>query len=157
MNNFQKHKHSVGQNSFHLVWCPKYRWHVLKPKPINKVCEALIRGTCFYNKYEVLELEVMKDHIHLFVELPPDVSVSDAFHRIKGRTSRILRQKFVWLRKMYPHGNMWSPGKFFRSVGSVTAETIQNYIKYSNNNWMHVKPGSSKHFSKMQKRISAFG
>jgi putative transposase len=155
---FQRRSHSVGQNAFHLVWCPKYRWNVLKPKPINALCEALIRGTCYHNGYTVYELEVMPDHIHLFVELPPRVSVSAAFHRIKGRTSRILRSKFGWLRKMYPRGHMWSPGKFYRSVGSVTADTIQNYIKYSQHDWQDVKPGTSKTFPKgEQQRISAFG
>lgn len=154
---FQRRKHSVGQNAFHLVWCPKYRWHVLKPNPINKMCEALIRGTCYYEGYVVHELEVMHDHIHLFVELPPHVSVSEAFHKIKGRTSRILRSKFIWLRKMYKRGHMWSPGKFYRSVGSVTKETIENYIKYSQQDWKHVKPDAKKSFAKRgQERISSF-
>jgi putative transposase len=157
MNSFKNNKHSVGQNSFHFVWCPKYRWHALKPKPINKMCEALIRGTCYYNDCKVLELEVMEDHIHLFVELPPTISVSDAFHKIKGRTSRILRKRFPWLRKLYKKGHMWSPGKFYRSVWAVTADTIKNYIKYSQHDWKYVKPGAKKTFKKKQNLISAYG
>lgn len=157
MKDFQRRKHSVGQNSFHFVWCPKYRWHVLKPKPINKMCEALIRGTCYYNDFEIIELEVMKDHIHLFVEIPPRYSVSKAFNLIKGRTSRILRKRFIWLRKMYPRGHMWSPGKFYRSVGAVTSETIKNYIKYSQHDWKHVRPGTGRTFSgQAQEKISSF-
>jgi len=139
MKKFQKHRHSVGQNSFHLVWCPKYRWHVLKTPCINKVCTGALRQVAFNYGFRIHELKVMQNHIHLFVELPPDVSVSKALQLFKGISSRMLRRRFIWLRKMYKRGSMWSPGKFFRSVGAVTADTIEHYIKYSNNNWAYYK------------------
>ena len=137
MRKFQHHKHSVGQNSFHLVWCPKYRWHALKPVVINRVCEGSLRLVALKYGFAIHELKIMPDHIHLFVELPPQVSVSKALQLFKGISSRILRRKFIWLRKLYKRGNIWSPGKFFRSVGSVTAETIEHYIKHSNHNWKY--------------------
>lgn len=140
MQEFQKSNHSIGQNCFHFVWTTKYRMNILKPAHINKMCTALIRGTCYYNKIRVIELEVAVNHVHLFVELPPTMDISEAFRRIKGRTSRILRMRFPWLRKKYPQGHLWTQGKFYRSVGSVQAETIQKYIKYSNRQWRYVRP-----------------
>ena len=139
MRKFQHHKHSVGQNSFHIVWCPKYRWHALKPIVINKVCEGAIRLVALKYGFTIHELKVMPNHIHLFVELPPYTSVSKALQLFKGISSRILRRKFIWLRKLYKRGHMWSPGKFYRSVGNVTAETIKHYIKHSNHNWKYYK------------------
>ncbi len=146
LTDFQRSNHSVGQNCYHLVWTTKFRINFLKPKHINNLCTALIKGTCFYNKIKLIELEVMSDHVHLFVELPPTMDVSEAFKRIKGRTSKILREKFSWLRKKCPKGHLWTAGKFYRSVGSVQAETIQKYIKYSNRKWKYVKPGSREPF-----------
>jgi putative transposase len=139
MRKFQHNNHSVGQNSFHLVWCPKYRWHALKPIVINKVCTGILRMIALQNGFIIHELKVMEDHIHLFVELPPHISVSKAFQLFKGISSRILRRRFIWLRKLYRRGSMWSPGKFFRSVGSVTADTVEHYIRHSNHNWSYYK------------------
>lgn len=139
MREFQHNNHSVGQNSFHIIWCPKYRWHILKPVEINKVCEGILRLVAMQQGYTIYELKVMEDHIHMFIEIPPEVSISRSFQMLKGVSSRVLRRRFTWLRKMYPKGNMWSPGKFFRSVGCVTADVIENYIKNSNRNWAHFK------------------
>lgn len=67
MKKFQHHKHSVGQNSYHLVWCPKYRWNTLKTICINKVCEGSLKLVAYQNKFIIHELKVMPNHIHLFV------------------------------------------------------------------------------------------
>ena len=79
-------------------------------------------------------LEVMEDHIHIFVEVPPTMSVSKALNLLKGFSSYKLFQKQPWLRAYFRKGHLWSPGKFFRSVGNVTAEAIKNYIAQSNRN-----------------------
>ena len=78
------------------------------------------------------ELEVMPDHIHCFVEIPPTMSVSKALNLLKGYSSYKLFAKHTWLRRYFRKGHLWSPGKFFRSVGNVTAEAIKNYIACSN-------------------------
>ena len=74
----------------------------------------------------------MSDHIHLFVDLRPDMSVSFAFQILKGYSSRMIFKYHPWLRRHFRTGHLWSPGKFFRSVGSVTDEAIKNYIAQSN-------------------------
>ena len=127
--------HTIGQNIYHMVWSPKYRKHVLKPFDIAKMCELVLKTTAEKHGITIHEIRVMPDHIHLFVEIPPRISPSMAFMYLKGRSSRVLRKHFPWLRKMYPDGHMWSKGKFLRSIGSVTMETIEHYIQRSEHNW----------------------
>jgi len=84
-----------------------------------------------YGMY-IYELQVMPDHIHLFVEIPPTLCVSKALQLLKGYSVYALFRKHPWLRRYFRTGHLWSPGKFFRSVGNVTAETIKHYIAESN-------------------------
>lgn len=124
--------HAVGQNSYHLVWKPKYSWNCFKFQWVKNDCEAIINEAVLRYKLKLYELEVMPDHVHVFVEIPPTMSVSKALNLIKGYSSFKLFRKHPWLRRYFRKGHLWSPGKFFRSVGNVTAEAIQNYISQSN-------------------------
>ena len=137
--------HTIGQSMYHMVWAPKYRRHVLKPFDIAKACEVILKVTAQKHGILIHELRVMPDHIHLFAEIPPRISPSMAFMYLKGRSSRVLRQLFPWLRKMYPNGHMWSKGKFLRSIGSVTADTIEHYIQRSEHNWKYFDVREEKH------------
>ena len=127
-----KFAHGVGQNSYHLVWKPKYSWDVFKFPWMRKDCEAILIEDAKRYNIKIYELEVMEDHVHVFVEIPPDMSVSKALHLLKGSSSYKLFRKHPWPRKYFRKGHFWSPGKFFRSVGNVTAEAIKNYIAESN-------------------------
>ena len=147
-----KHKnHSVGQNCYHLVWKTKYSQPVFKIKAYRKVCEGTLKQLALNYGFFIYELQVMDDHIHLFVDLPSTVPVSKALQLFKGISSRILRRTFSYLRD-YKH--LWSPGKFFRSVGNVTADVIQNYIKYSQGSWS--LPDNKLPAYYHQKHLSAF-
>ena len=125
-------KHSVGQNSFHFVWKPKYAWDPFKFEAVMNCCVAAIRKTCKNHAMSIFELEVMPDHVHCFVELPPTMSVSKAFQFLKGYSSKMLFEHFPWLKRYFRNGHLWSPGKFFRSVGAITEDAIKNYIANSN-------------------------
>jgi putative transposase len=131
-NNLTHRSHSVGQNAFHLVWKPKYSSSFLRYVPVNKVCSGAIKLVAYQYKMRIYELQVMPDHIHLFVELPPTISVSKALQLFKGISSRILRRRFKFLTKI---PMIWSKGKFFRSVGNVSFDTIQRYIAESQGEW----------------------
>lgn len=124
--------HSVGQNSYHLVWKPKYCWDIFKFPWVQKDCEAILNEAALRYKMQIYELEVMPDHVHCFVEIPPTMSISKALNLLKGYSSYKLFQKHKWLRSYFRKGHLWSPGKFFRSVGNVTSEAIKNYIAESN-------------------------
>jgi len=120
--------HSVGQNTYHLIWKTKYSVPIFRIEMYRKVCQGAIRQVAINYGFQIYELKVMEDHVHLFVEIPPTLPVSKALQLFKGISSRMLRRNFKYFRK-YRH--LWSPGKFYRSVGNVTAMVIENYIKYS--------------------------
>ena len=132
MTELTHRSHSVGQNAFHFVWKPKYSSKFLGYESTNKVCIGAIKLIAKQNKCLIYELQVMADHIHLFVELPPTLSVSKALQLFKGISSRILRRRFKFLNKI---PMIWSKGKFYRSVGNVNFQTIQNYITQSQGEW----------------------
>ena len=109
----------------HVVWCPKYRRPVLTG-PVAARCDELIRQVCAERGWEIVALQVMPDHVHLFVKPDPKTAPSAVAGRVKGRTSRVLRQEFPELRRRLP--TLWSSSYFAASVGAVSASTVQRYI-----------------------------
>jgi putative transposase len=150
--NLKSNKHSVGQNAYHLVFKPKYARPLFKNLHFRKVCKGALQMVAIRYGFQIHELQVKEDHVHLFVELPPYVPVSKAFQLFKGISSRVLRRNFSYLRKDGDH--LWSPGKFYRSVGNVSADVIQNYIRYSQGSWS--LPDSKLPSYYHQKHLSAF-
>lgn len=121
--------HAVGQNSYPFVWCPRFRHKIFQHKELKFACENILRAICRKNDFEIFELEMGADHIHLFVDITPNFSVSKAFQILKGVSSRMLSKSFSdLLHCYYWKGGIWSRGKFFRSVGNVTSDVIRNYI-----------------------------
>ena len=135
--------HSVGQNAYHLVWKPKYAMPVFRFERSRRVCDGVLRMIAFQHNMKVYELQVMPDHVHLFVEVPPTLCVSKALQLFKGISSRVLRRNFPSLRKW---NCLWSPGKFFRSVGNVTSDVITHYIAESRGGWKFAR----------QKKLASF-
>lgn len=82
-------------------------------------------------RYNIHALELTEDHVHLFLEFHPSTSLSKAVQYLKGGSSYRMFKLHPELRKRYWGGSLWSSGKFFRSVGNVTADTIKHYIKES--------------------------
>ena len=128
MKEIARTAHAVGQNCFHMIWAPKYRYPVFKFPNYRQEMEIILRDTAQRHNIVIHELCVESDHIHLFVELPPTLSVSGAFQIIKGGSSYAFRNKHPMLRK---YRALWSIGKFYRSVGAVTDVAIQRYINDS--------------------------
>jgi putative transposase len=124
----QKATHGPGgpyDLGYHVVWCPKYRRKVLTGK-IAARCDELIRSKCAEHDWQIIALEIMADHVHLFVKAHPKHSPSFVANQIKGFTSRHLRQEFASLRSRLP--TLWSRSFFVASVGAVSAATVQRYI-----------------------------
>ena len=122
--------HSIGQCLYHLEWCPKYRYHMFKKEENKKLCENILHETAQRHGITIVELCVMPDHLHMIVELPPTMSVSRVFHLLKGASSHELFKRKPHFRLRYRTGHFWSPGKFYRTVGDVDAETTINYVKH---------------------------
>jgi putative transposase len=96
---YQRDEHRVHLIVYHLVWTPKRRKAVL----VNDVaaeCRNLIEQKCIERSWQIIELAIQPDHIHLFVRVFPAVSASEVVKECKGVTSRILRQKYPQLRKL---------------------------------------------------------
>ncbi len=110
----------------HIVWCPKYRRSVLTP-PVDARLKELLTEVASEQGMTIHAVEVMPDHVHLFVESDPTLCVAEIVNRFKGRTSRILRQEFPSLRSRLP--TLWSRSYFAATVGAVSEATIRRYIE----------------------------
>jgi putative transposase len=93
---------------------------------IAETLKEEIQKLCTEQGAEVLELEVMPDHVHLLVGMPPKLSVSQLVHRLKGSTSRKLRLKYPWLQK---GKHLWSPSFFVSSVGGAPLDVVKRYLE----------------------------
>jgi putative transposase len=124
---YVKNAGAVYSLKYHLVWCPKYRRPVLADEAVEARLRDLIMEVAVETEARVHALEVMPDHVHLFVESDPRWAIVNLVNRFKGRTSRILRQEFPALRSRLP--SLWSRSYFASSVGSVSEVAIQRYIE----------------------------
>ena len=147
--------HGVGQNCFHLVWKVKYSYNFLNRLHLRKVVEGTIRLIAYQRGWHIYELNVQPDHVHCFIGFPPNVSVSYVLAVLKAKTSSALFRNFPWLRKYFRKGHFWSPGKFFRSVGNVSADVIENYIRCSQGSWK--VPTSALPAYYQQRKLSSYG
>ena len=122
---YAKNAGAVFSLKYHLVWCPKYRRAVLVDAVDRRLRELLTEKSDELGM-TVHALEVMPDHVHLFVESDPTHCVAEIVNRLKGHTSRVLRDEFPSLRSRLP--TLWSRSYFASSIGHVSAATIERYI-----------------------------
>ncbi|PAV10662.1 transposase [Methanosarcina spelaei] len=123
--------HGYGQITYHIVLVPKYRYNIFYNKHIKKDCELILINICAKNGYKIHAMEVVDNHVHLFLEFHPSSSLSKVIQYLKGGSSYRLFRLHPDLKNQYWGGSLWSNGKFYRSVGNVTADTIKHYIKES--------------------------
>jgi putative transposase len=129
MNRTRSGSHSVTRLTAHLVWCTKYRYHVLRGD-IQKRCRELIIQICDAEDVVILKGVVSKDHVHMHIEYPASSSVSDLVKGIKGRTSRLLQQEFPKLAERYWGRHFWAIGYGAWSTGNITEDIIQAYLEH---------------------------
>ena len=127
MENYRKTSHSVYDLKYHLVWITKYRKPVLFGDVAIRLRE-LIREICKSLDIEIIKGHVSKDHVHLFVSVPPQLSISKVMGRIKGKTSRKMLNEYRRLTKEFWGRHLWARGYFAASSGNVTDEVIMQYI-----------------------------
>ncbi|KAF5415215.1 MAG: hypothetical protein C5S48_06420 [Candidatus Methanogaster sp.] len=118
-------RHTVSLLTDHMVITPKYREKILVGD-VALAVEGIIRTTCKEMKIEIIDMAVNIDHVHLFIGYPPKYSVSFIAKKIKGRSSRILRQNFPHL-KEWCKDHLWAPGCYHGSVGHGW-EVVEKYI-----------------------------
>ena len=129
MSRFSKLSHVLWHCQYHIVWCPKYRYRVLK-EAIGVEAYNCIQSFCSRLGCEVIELNVQPDHVHLLVRVPPKVSISKLVGTIKGRTAIRVFKKYPHLKQRPYWGNhFWARGYCVDTVG-LNPEMIQKYVKY---------------------------
>jgi putative transposase len=128
MENYRRSSHSVYDIKYHIVWITKYRKPVLQGVIAERVRE-LIREICRAHDVEIIKGHVSKDHVHLFLSVPPDISVSKLVQRLKGKSAYKLLQEFKGLNRQFRGRHMWARGYFVASSGNITDEMIVQYIE----------------------------
>ena len=129
MNNMRSGNHTISQLQVHIVWVTKYRYHVLTGD-IQKRCRELIIQVCDAEDIQILKGVVSKDHVHMHIEYPPSISVSNIVKRLKGRVSRRLQEEFPELSKRYWGKHFWAIGYGAWSTGNISDEMVEEYLEH---------------------------
>ena len=123
-------KHAVYDLKYHLVWIPKYRKDILD-KEVSRYLKVIFSKIAEEYDFKIDTMEVMEDHVHIFVEVPPRYSPARVVQVMKSISAREVFSQFPDLRKQLWVGELWNDGYFVRSVGDkVTADIIRKYIEY---------------------------
>ena len=121
--------HTVSRLSAHIVWITKYRYHVLKGD-IQVRCRDLLVQICNSEHVQILKGVVSKDHVHMHIEYPPSLSISNLVKKLKGRSSRILQLEFPTLKKRYWGCHFWAIGYGVWSTGNISDAMVQEYLEH---------------------------
>jgi putative transposase len=124
-NRYRVNAGSVFSLKYHLVWCPKYRKRILVDG-LEKRLRELLYQKAKEIKATIHALEIMSDHVHMFVESDPTMAPARLAAQFKGFTSHELREEFPWLKSYLP--SLWSRSYYIGTVGAVSKSVVQRYI-----------------------------
>jgi len=122
---------SVYNVGYHLIWCPKYRRCVLI-NPVDEDLKALLTKKSKEIDVDIIKMEILPDHIHLFVKSDPTSAPHWIVQQLKGYTSRILREKYPHLKSRLP--SLWTRSYYCESVGHISEDTVKRYIEEQKGN-----------------------
>jgi len=121
--------HCFYECKYHLVWTPKYRGKILKQDYTKQELARIIKLICQWKGYEMMELSIQADHLHLCIIIPPKHSLSYAISIIKGKTSSWIKKKNRKIKGLCDKGSLWARGYFVSTIG-IDEIIIRRYIKY---------------------------
>ena len=130
MRHYKSNRNIVFSCKYHVVFCPKYRRRVLidgVDERFKEIATELAKELSF----EILEYEVVPDHVHLLIDCDPQFGIHKVVKRLKGRSSKLLREEFPWLKSRLP--TLWTNSYFVATVGGAPIEVVKQYIK--NQKW----------------------
>lgn len=126
--------HAVYDTSYHLVWCPKYRKKLFEREEVKERAAQLIREISEEYGFDVVEMEIAIEHVHILLSFPPRYSIGDVVRIIKSITARQLFREFPMLKHKLWSGELWEDGYFARTVGDrMTREVVEQYIEHHRN------------------------
>lgn len=111
---------------YHVVWCPKYRRSVLVDGA-DEALRRIVERVCLARDADLIELEVMPDHVHLLVDIDPQYGIHRLVKEIKGTSSRELRASFPFLKSRLP--TLWTNSYFVSTVGGAPLAVVKQYIE----------------------------
>jgi putative transposase len=127
MTEYRRSPHVVYDIKYHFVWCPKYRFAVLEGRLKDRL-EVLISEICEMMGVIMVEGEIMKDHVHMCLSVPPKHSPSEVMKRVKGISSERVFKEFPEIKKRYWGCHFWARGYFVSTVG-INEDVIKKYIR----------------------------
>jgi putative transposase len=133
MPDYRRGAHTVFEIHLHVVFTTKYRKPVLGGE-VGMRMRELIRDICAQHEVKIMKGHVAKDHVHLFLSIPPQVTISRLLQWLKGKTAHHLLGEFAHLKKQFWGRHLWARGYFCCSSGNVTDEIIAEYIANQNEN-----------------------
>ena len=125
---YDKGKHTTFYHRYHLVWITKYRYKALEDDVRLRIRE-IIRQVCAENRVEIIKGVLARDHVHMFVSIPPNLSVSDLVRKMKGRSSHKVQREFPKLKKRYWGRHLWGRGFFSTTNGAITEDIVLQYLE----------------------------
>ena len=130
MKLLKKNRDAVFNIGYHIIFCPKYRRKVLVDG-VDVLLKKLIIEKAKMHRFEIEKMEVMPDHVHLFVKSNPKLSAHSLIAKLKGYSSFMLRKKFPYLKSRLPC--MWTRSYFCETIGHISEETVKKYIEQQKN------------------------
>jgi len=138
-NEYERQNHSVGISIWQFEWCPKYRYKMMKNPEKRALVQACIRRAASMWKIGIIEINVQPDYVHLTAKIPMTMTPSDALHKLKGNYAKKIFEMVPHFRLRYRKGHFWSRGKFAASLGMITVEAANEYVrsqdKHHNTRW----------------------
>ena len=125
----EHYSHKIGNNFWHLEWCTKYRYKMMRKLENKNLAESAIRKAAHENRIVIHEIAVMPEHVHLLVSLPNGMTDSKALALLKGRSAYLIFRNKEKTRLRYPRGHFWSSGNYAATVGHNDIEACTHYIR----------------------------
>lgn len=123
---YSNSSHSVFNVGYHIVFCPKYRRKVLV-NGVDERAKQLFQEKANEIGVVIERMEVMPDHVHLFIKSKPTYAIHFVVNQLKGYSSLMLRKEFPWLRSRIP--TLWTRSYFVETIGHISEETVKQYIE----------------------------
>lgn len=123
---YKSNKNIIYSCKYHVVWCPKYRRSVLVDG-VDERLKELIAESCDHLNVDIIKMEIMPDHVHLLIDVDPQLGIHKVVKQIKGYSSQILREEFPWLKSRIP--SLWTNSYFVSTVGGAPLSVIKQYIE----------------------------
>jgi putative transposase len=125
-NKYKRTKTTVSLINYHFVFCPRYRRKIFLIPSVEESFKHMVKFICEEMEIQIIAIECDKDHTHMLLNCLPTLSPSDIMQKIKGITSRVLRDEFLELKKM---PSLWTRSYFVSTAGSVSSKTVKRYVE----------------------------